>query len=192
MFNITGEIGRIDPLLNGYVPTLLSFSGTSLNGTVMRQYHGLSKHPLYRRWKRIKSRCYNPNTWDYKYYGGRGIKVCDEWVNDFQAFYDYVMALPNAMEEGMTIDRIKTYQDYKPGNIQWETMHVQTAKRPRRITNTSGYTGLKKHDRPSPWQATIMVYGKCISLGYHKSPELAVAARNDYILKNNLTEYEPQ
>lgn len=59
--------------------------------------HGLRKHPIYSRWAGIKKRCYNENYFEYHLYGGRGILVCDEWVNDFKAFYDWL--LPTDFQE---------------------------------------------------------------------------------------------
>lgn len=77
------------------------FVGTRLN----RIYHGM------------KSRCYNPNNEKYKDYGGRGITVCDEWKNDFQAFYDWAMS--NGYKENLTIDRINVDGNYEPSNCRW-------------------------------------------------------------------------
>ena len=81
--------------------------------------HGLSDHHLYSTWKNIKARCLNPNHQDYKYYGGRGITVCDEWREDFKAFHDHVTRLPNYGEPGMTIDREENDEGYYPGNVRW-------------------------------------------------------------------------
>jgi len=50
--------------------------------------HGLKSHKTYKLWLNMKERCYNDKKSNYKYYGGRGIIVCDEWRNDFKAFYD--------------------------------------------------------------------------------------------------------
>lgn len=67
--------------------------------------HGLSKHPLFRIWVDLKTRCYNKNADAYPYYGGRGVVVCDEWKNNFKAFYDW--AILNGWERGMEIDKDK-------------------------------------------------------------------------------------
>ena len=71
----------------------------------------------------MKYRCYNTNSKDYKYYGGRGIKVCDEWKNDFIAFYNW--SIKNGYKEDLTIDRINVDGDYEPNNCRWATWKEQ-------------------------------------------------------------------
>lgn len=65
--------------------------------------HGLSYHPLHALWDGIKARCLNPNRGCYKNYGGRGVKICDEWKNDFMAFYNWAIA--NGWQKGLQIDK---------------------------------------------------------------------------------------
>ncbi len=65
--------------------------------------HGLKKHPLYSIWVSMKQRCYNPNDTAYDNYGGRGVRVCAEWVDDFQLFYNWAIA--NGWEHGLQIDK---------------------------------------------------------------------------------------
>ena len=62
----------------------------------------------------------------YDRYGGRGIKVCDEWENDFQAFYNWAMS--NGYRDDLTIDRIDNDGDYEPSNCQWITQAENTSK----------------------------------------------------------------
>ena len=82
------------------------------------------KHPLYRRWERMKSRCYNSNVQDYKYYGGRGIKVCDEWVDNPKSFIEW--GLDNGFKNGLTLDRIDVDKDYSPKNCRWASRKLQS------------------------------------------------------------------
>lgn len=71
----------------------------------------------------MKNRCFNSKTPRYSDYGGRGITVCDEWKNDFKAFYDW--ATLNGYCDDLTIDRIDNDGNYEPSNCRWVTMDVQ-------------------------------------------------------------------
>ena len=81
-------------------------------------------NPVYITWLAMKSRCTNPKNVAYKNYGGRGIKICEEWKNDFQAFYDYI----GPREKGYGIDRIDNDGNYEPGNVRWVTRSENTKK----------------------------------------------------------------
>lgn len=86
--------------------------------------HGKSKTRLHNIWCNIKARCLNPNNPDFKkWYGGRGITICDEWGNDFQAFYDWAMA--HGYKDDLSIDRINVNGDYEPSNCRWATPKEQ-------------------------------------------------------------------
>lgn len=85
--------------------------------------HNLTNHRLYNTWCHMKGRCYNSDNKAYSNYGGRGITVCDEWKNDFQAFYNWAMA--NGYKEDLTLDRIDVNGNYEPDNCRFTTMKVQ-------------------------------------------------------------------
>ena len=90
------------------------------DGTKKSVYsHGLCKTRLYRIWSNMKTRCSNPLSRNYGYYGGKGVSVCNEWLLDFQAFYDW--AINNGYKDGLTIDRKNSDGDYCPQNCQWIT-----------------------------------------------------------------------
>lgn len=83
------------------------------------EYKSKNQHSydnLYKRYCDMKSRCYNKNKKNYKYYGGRGIKVCDEWKDNFKEFYNWAI---NGWKKGLTLDRINNDDDYKPDNCRW-------------------------------------------------------------------------
>ena len=101
-----------------------------------RKKHNLTRTRLYRIWRNIRSRCNNPNTKNYKRYGGRGITVCDEWLNenDFMKFYDW--ALSNGYQDGLTLDRIDNNGNYEPNNCRWTTMEEQSQNTSKAINIT--------------------------------------------------------
>lgn len=84
--------------------------------------HGMSLSPVYKRWASIRARCTNPSSKDWRNYGGRGIGMAPEWVDDFEAFYREVGDPPTSMH---TIDRKDMSGHYVPGNIRWVTQAEQ-------------------------------------------------------------------
>jgi hypothetical protein len=87
-----------------------------LNG---RERHGLSSTKLYKVWLGIRNRCYRPSYSEWHLYGGKGIKLCDEWNNSFHAFYDWCLA--NGWKDGLHTDRIDSNKDYEPTNCRFVT-----------------------------------------------------------------------
>ena len=101
--------------------------------------HNHSKERLYFIWKGIRKRCNNPNEKAYKNYGGRGIKLCDEW-NNYENFREW--ALSHGYRDDLTIDRIDVNGNYKPSNCRWATMKEQA--RNKQNTIYISYKGLTK------------------------------------------------
>jgi hypothetical protein len=85
--------------------------------------HGESKQRISRIWSSMKARCTNPTVKCYPRYGGRGIKVCEEW-DSYENFRDW--ALLNGYKDGLTVDRINNDGDYEPGNCRWTTKKEQS------------------------------------------------------------------
>ena len=94
--------------------------------------HGGSHEKLFGVWVSMKNRCRNHNVHAYKYYGGRGIYVCDEWANDYAAFREWSIANGYVANDGhniLTIDRIDNDGPYAPWNCRWVDMKTQIHNR---------------------------------------------------------------
>ena len=124
--------------------------------------HGKSKERLYDVWIGLKQRCNNQNSREYKHYGGRGIKVCKEWL-DYQAFRDW--ALQNGYKENLprgkcTLDRINVNGNYEPDNCRWVSQAEQTLNTRRSRKMTLGNETLTAKE----WAEKLNVpYGRIIS-----------------------------
>ena len=98
--------------------------------------HKMSGTRIYETWQDMKRRCYNKQNVRYNRYGGRGIKVCEEWLNNFQSFYDW--AIRNGYSDDLTIDRIDNDGNYEPSNCRWSTVKEQCNNRSSNINITIG------------------------------------------------------
>lgn len=102
-----------------------------------RAKHNLTNTRLHAIWEKMKGRCLCVTSPDFSNYGGRGITVCDEWKNDFKAFYDWAMA--NGYQENLTIDRIDVNGNYEPENCRW--VNQKTQQRNRRNNKLITFNG---------------------------------------------------
>lgn len=126
------------------------------------EMHGKRKTRLYRIWVNIKTRCYNPNDPHYKRWGGKGIKMCDNWYNSFNAFYNWAMA--NGYTDELTIDRINFNKDYEPSNCRWVTVVEQNRNKSNNIFIS--YNGETK--TPAQWAHDLGLGHDTVRQRYHK------------------------
>lgn len=84
--------------------------------------HGMAGTPEYRAWQQMRQRCSNRRHVEWRNYGGRGICVCKEWDQSFQAFYEHVGPRPSSQH---SLDRIDNDGNYEPGNVRWATASEQ-------------------------------------------------------------------
>lgn len=109
---------------------------TNSCGCIMRntnKKHGFSKTRLYKTWVHIKSRCNNPKNDHYKDYGGRGIKICNDWSN-FEIFKEW--ALSSGYSDALTIERIDVNGNYEPNNCCWipQSIQAQNTRKSKQVT----------------------------------------------------------
>lgn len=110
--------------------------------------HGMCKTPEYQVWVNLRNRCLNSKCPTFRYYGGRGIMVCERWAV-FENFYADMGPRP----EGMSLDRVDNDGHYEPSNCEWTTALVQSINRGRYSNNTSGVPGVSWDSAKSKWRA---------------------------------------
>ncbi len=146
--------------------------------------HLFYKHRFYTTWKNMRNRCINPKDKAYKDYGGRGITVCEEWL-DITNFIAWCEAThPNI--SGVSVDRINNDKGYSPENCRWADGTTQNINKRMQKNNTSGYVGVNWKKDKNIWEVNIKHHKVLKYVGGFKTIEEAVQARDKYILENNL------
>lgn len=123
------DCGTVKTVMGGHLTSGHSTSCGCYNidKTILaNKTHGLTNTRLYRVWTGIKRRCNNPNELVYSYYGGRGIKVCDEW-GEFEPFMEWSLA--HGYSDDLTIERINVDGNYEPSNCKWIPFVEQSRNR---------------------------------------------------------------
>lgn len=145
---------------------------------------GTSTHNLYRTrqyniWSGMKARCYNSNAEKYKVYGARGIKICDEWKNDFLNFYNWT--INNGYSDELSIDRIDVNGNYEPSNCRWATSIEQS----RNKQNTLYYTieGVKK-----PFREWCETYNVDYKTAHNRFKKCGIKNPNKIFYQGNLNQ----
>jgi hypothetical protein len=130
---------------------------------------GGTKHPLYSTWVNVKTRCNNPKSTSYNYYGARGVKVCERW-NNFALFLEDMGEKPSPRH---SLDRIDVNGDYEPSNCRWTDWHTQAANR----RNSSDSVGVSWDKKGRVWIAFLMVNKKPVLHKQFKTKSDAIKAR---------------
>lgn len=132
-----------------------------------------ARTPEYRAWCQMKTRCTNPNCDKFQYYGGRGITICPQWIDSFEAFFADVGRKPNPR---LTLDRINNEGNYEPGNVRWATAKQQAANQRRTAVERSAQSVRNLHIR---WHVRRgLVAENCRYCGQESGPSpIAATAR---------------
>lgn len=123
--------------------------------------HGMVTWPEYKTWLRMKSRCANKNSKDYKYYGGRGIVICERWLDGFSNFIADMGRLPSPE---YSIERIDVNGNYDPSNCKWIETSLQ--KRNTRRTNMVSWNG--KSACLKEWSEIFGIGYSTLSARFHR------------------------
>ena len=136
-----------------------------------RTKHGAYNTGAYKSYRAMLQRCNNENNTRYDSYGGRGIRVCETWLESFDNFLSDMGQRP----DGCSIDRIDVDGDYTPQNCRWATTREQSENKRDIVWADSGVKGVRFHK--NRWNAYCNIDGKQIHIGCYLTKEDAIIAR---------------
>jgi hypothetical protein len=143
--------------------------------------HGMSNTSVYNIWATMKARCTNPNSESYSDYGGRGITVCDKWLESFENFYADMGDKPF---EDASIERLDFNKGYSPENCVWADKTTQMFNRRKFKNTTSEYIGVHYDSgKNKPWRATLKKHGEVVYLASFYTEIEAAEAYDEACLK---------
>lgn len=142
--------------------------------------HGFHGTKVYKLWASMVGRCETKTKQNYKYYGGSGIKVCNEWRNNPESFCKW--ALSNGYSDGMCIDRIDNTKDYSPENCQFITHKENCSSGKRRLfsNNKTGHRGISV-SKSGSFEVYDQIDGKQKYIGCRKTLDEAITLRSEII-----------
>lgn len=187
-----------------YAPTAYITSGQKMScGCLQKETngkasitHNLSRHPAYASHKNAYSRCYDTESKFYFNYGGRGIRMSDEFIKSITAWCEYLGYPPDCEKKKWTVERIDSNENYERGNLKWATRKQQARNHNKASNNKTGVTGVCFTRSKPPAGAFLAswhdLFGKhhirsfsVHKFGYEEAFKLAKAAREEAISKLN-------
>jgi hypothetical protein len=150
---------------------------------------GIISHPAYSVLANMKQRCYDKNSIGFKHWGGRGIKVCDKWLNDSLSFLRWCDA--NGYQKGLDIDRINNDGNYEPSNCRFVSRTINNRNQSKKKSNTSGFIGVYML-KNNKYESYITVNKKRLHLGTFDKPQDAAIERDRFIIMNDLIGFNTQ
>lgn len=156
--------------------------------------HGNSNTLEYSVWNKIRTRILDPDDPNYPKYGGKGLGISPEFVEDMNAFYEYLGEKPSDGKR-YTVGRIDNSLGYIKGNIRWESYKTQAKNKSKVATNTSGFTGVvwSKKQAVARWYEKDKQFTKGFSvLKYGLLPAFALACQHrENVLRQLIEQGEP-
>lgn len=183
-FTVRCDCGNTKDILAHNVKKNVKSCGCKSNEMKLQIKHGGWKTRIYQTYQDMKQRCYNPNTQCYHRYGGRGITVCDEWLESFENFRDW--AYSNGYTDELTIERINNDGNYEPSNCKWETNENQQKNK---SNNPNPNKGEDHHGAKLNWNIVREIRNTPLRRGtkralarkYNVTPTLISAVLNNKI-----------
>lgn len=148
--------------------------------------HGNYLNKLYQVHRAMIQRCTNPKHKNFELYGGRGISICDSWL-DYPTFKEW--AESSGYEEGLSIERSDTNKNYCPSNCCWADRTQQARNRRAQAGYSSKYVGVSWDATRNKWVACVGINNKTVPLGRFNSEEAAAKARDNYIIEHKLEHF---
>jgi hypothetical protein len=173
LINLKKSLEKARKLISGDAKLIYVEKNQIVTVQKQKEYHGKTNTPEYKTWVGMKHRCINPNSTSYENYGGRGIKVCDRWINSFTLFLQDLGTKP----DGMSLERIGNSGNYEPSNCCWATKTEQNYNRRQSRPSITGYKGVSYYKGKHKYGAYINYNHKLIHLGLFRNKEDAILAR---------------
>ncbi len=172
---------REDGLKNGRITSCGCYRTERIREAVTK--HGMCGTPAHKIWISMIDRCYQPKDSSYPNYGGRGIIVCDRWLEpDGQGFINFFVDM-GELPDGLSLDRIDPHGNYSAENCRWVDSSHQSFNQTLRVTNKSGKTGVNFNKKRGKWEARITKNYETMFLGSFDDIQSAVEVRREAEIK---------